>query len=194
MNVILHSDDINLLSHWQNSLGKESTVFDDLEELFNLKQTLIIINYSAYNGFFEDVLRKLIVKKNKVLILHRTPTLRTAKVLLKLGAMGYGNAMMRDHFIVSAINTINDGMVWLYPEFTSALILELPAKESDNEIELQKLTSRERDVALLLKDGDSYKIVAQKLDITPRTVKAHAGQIYTKLDLKDRLGLALLLR
>jgi len=108
--------------------------------------------------------------------------------------MGYGNAMMRDHFIVSAINTINDGMVWLYPEFTSALILELPAKESDNEIELQKLTSRERDVALLLKDGDSYKIVAQKLDITPRTVKAHAGQIYTKLDLKDRLGLALLLR
>jgi len=27
MNVILHSDDINLLSHWQNSLGKESTVF-----------------------------------------------------------------------------------------------------------------------------------------------------------------------
>ena len=194
MNTILHSDDINLLSHWQNSLGEESTVFDDLEELFNLKQTLIIINYSACNGACEDVLKELVANENRVLILHRTPTLRTAKMLLKLGAMGYGNAMMRDHFIVSAVNTINDGMVWLYPEFTSELITELPSQNENNEEELSKLTAREKDVAILLKDGNTYKVVAQKLAITPRTVKAHAGQIYSKLHVKDRLGLALLLK
>jgi len=194
MNPILHSDDMNLLSHWENSLSGECSVFDELEELLKLKQSLIVINYSACNGKCEDILSKLVANQNSVLILHRIPTLNTAKKLLKLGAKGYGNAMMRDHFIISALHTINDGMVWLYPEFTSELITELPSKNSDNEVELQKLTSRERDVALLLKDGKSYKVVAEALDITPRTVKAHAGHIYIKLNVKDRLGLALLLK
>ena len=194
MNPILHSDDINLLSHWQKALNDECSVFDDLDELFKLKQSLIIVNYSACNGKCEDVLRRLVENENRVLILHRVPSLSTAKKLLKNGAKGYGNAMMRDHFIVSALHTINDGMIWLYPEFTSELITELPSQNSNNEVELEKLTLREKDVALLLKDGDTYKVVGQKLDITPRTVKAHAGQIYTKLNVKDRLGLALLLK
>ena len=194
MKPILYSDDINLLSHWENALGSECSSFDDLGELLKLKQTLIVINYSACNGRCEDILNTLVANENSVLILHRIPTLNTAKKLLKLGAKGYGNAMMRDHFIISALHTINDGMVWLYPEFTSELITQLPSQNSDNEGELQKLTVREKDVALLLKDGSSYKVVAETLDITPRTVKAHAGQIYSKLNVKDRLGLALLLK
>lgn len=194
MNPILHSDDMSLLSHWEKSLMHKCSVFDDLEDVLKLKRTLIVINYSACNGKCEDVLAKLVANENSVLILHRIPTLETAKRFLKLGAKGYGNAMMRDHFIISALNTINDGMVWLYPEFTSELITELPSQNRDNETHLQKLTSRERDVALLLKDGKSYKVVAEALDITPRTVKAHAGQVYSKLSVKDRLGLALLLK
>ena len=194
MKPVLHSDDLNLLSHWEESLSGECVVFDDLEELLKLKQARIVLNYSACNNQCEDILTRLLANKNSVLVLHRVPTLTTAKQLLKLGAKGYGNAMMRGHFIVSALNTIQDEMVWLYPEFTSELIAELPSTNSNNEQHLQKLTEREREVALLLKDGQSYKVVAETLAITPRTVKAHAGQIYMKLNTKDRLGLALLLK
>ena len=49
-------------------------------------------------------------------------------------------------------------------------------------------------LSLLLKDGSTYKEVSSKLDITSRTVKAHAQSIYTKLYVKNRLALALLLR
>ena len=38
------------------------------------------------------------------------------------------------------------------------------------------------------------KDIAKNLDITHRTVKAHARHIYEKLNVKDRLGLALLLK
>jgi len=86
-------------------------------------------------------------------------------------------------------------MVWLYPEFTSQLIMEIPTtKSTDNETLFEVLSEREKDVAILLKDGHSYKDIAQKLDITPRTVKAHAQQTYAKLHVKDRLSLALLLK
>jgi DNA-binding NarL/FixJ family response regulator len=74
------------------------------------------------------------------------------------------------------------------------MINDLPVSNTFDDAKLSELTSREKEVALLLKEGKTYKNIAQKLDITPRTVKAHAGHIYTKLNVKDRLALALLLK
>jgi len=195
MKVIIHSDDINLLSHWQKSLNSECEIVDDLDELLNVTLSLIIVNFSACLPSCDDVLKTLIGNDNKILVLHRTPELVIAKKLLRIGAMGYGNALMRDHFIIAALNAIKDNMVWLYPELTSQLIMDIPTtKESDDEEQLSKLTQREREVALLLKEAYPYKEIALKLDITPRTVKAHAQSTYSKLNVKDRLALALLLK
>ena len=194
MNTILYSDDVNLLSHWEKALDNKCDVCEDLDELLTYKESLIVINFSACKNNCEELLATLSANKNKVLVLHRVPNLSIGKKLLQSGAMGYGNAMMRNHFIVSALETIKDGMVWLYPEFTSELIMQIPSQKNNNDAEFQKLTQREKDVAILLKDGDTYKKVAEKLDITPRTVKAHATNLYTKLGVKDRIGLALLLK
>lgn len=195
MNILIYSDDINLLSHWQRSLSDNCAAIDDLDDLLEVSSSLIIINYSACLPNCEDVLKTLLSNDNKILVLHRTPDLTTAKKLLRVGAMGYGNALMRDHFIVSAVNAIEDNMVWLYPELTSQLIMDIPSsKDSSDEEQLSKLTSREKEVALLLKEAYPYKEIAIKLDITPRTVKAHAHNAYEKLNVKDRLALALLLK
>ena len=194
MDIVLHSDDMLLLAHWEESLNQKCTLVDDLYELNMLENSLIIINYSACNSICENILLRL-NKKNQVLVLHRTPNIETAKRVLNAGAKGYGNALMRAHFIVSAVETIKDNMVWLYPEFTSMLIQEIPTQnENINIKKLDILSEREREVALLLKDALTYKNIAEKLEITPRTVKAHAANVYKKLAVKDRLGLALLLK
>ena len=195
MKVLIHCDDINLLSHWEKSLNNACEVIDDLDELLNVTSSLIIVNFSACLPSCDDVLKTLISNDNKILVLHRTPELAIAKKLLRIGAMGYGNALMRDHFIVAALNAIEDNMVWLYPEFTSQLIMDIPDTNDENcDEQLSKLTSREKEVALLLKEAYPYKEIALKLDITPRTVKAHAQNTYAKLNVKDRLALALLLK
>ncbi len=194
MQIILHSDDIVLIEHWEKALKEKTILVDDLDDLKNVKNSLIIINYSACDTMCEDILKELSTK-NKILVLHRTPNIDTAKYILSHGAKGYGNALMRDHFIVSAVETIKENMIWLYPEFTTMLIEEIPKEEENpNLLKLKVLSKREAEVALLLKDGMTYKEVASKLNITPRTIKAHAGHIYKKLAIKDRLGLALLLK
>jgi DNA-binding NarL/FixJ family response regulator len=194
MKIVLHSDDINLLTHWQNALQNDCLVIDAIEGLLGVKSSMIIISFSACQPSCEELIKSLLANENKVLILHRTPTLAMAKTLLKAGAMGYGNALMREHFILSAINTIKDNMVWLYPEFTSELITQIPSSNNANDEKLSELTVREKEVALYLKDGLSYKEIAEHLDITTRTVKAHAQHTYAKLGIKDRLGLALLIK
>ena len=194
MQIVLHSDDLLLLEHWEKSLDDNCTIIDDLDELQDITDCLIIINYSACNDQCESVLNQL-TTLNKVLVLHRTPDIQTAKFILTHGAKGYGNALMRNHFIVSAVETIKENMIWLYPEFTTMLITDIPQKEdNENRLKLDSLSEREKEVALLLKDGSTYKNVAEQLHITPRTVKAHAQHIYQKLAVKDRLGLALFLK
>jgi DNA-binding NarL/FixJ family response regulator len=194
MKPVFFSDDINLLCYWQKSFDAECEIVEDLEYLLQLQSRTIVLNYSACENRSVEVVQLLSQNQNKVLVLHRTPSLKIAKQLLNAGALGYGNALMRDHFIVSALQTIEDGMVWLYPSLTSELILELPVVNKKENSLLKDLTSREQEVAQHLKDGEIYKKIAEKLNITPRTVKAHASNIYAKLNVKDRLGLALLLK
>jgi len=53
------------------------------------------------------------------------------------------------------------------------------------------LTPRERDVAIEVAHGATNKEVAQRLNITERTVKAHLGAVFEKLGVRDRLQLVL---
>lgn len=47
---------------------------------------------------------------------------------------------------------------------------------------MNRLTAREQQVLYELCQGNSQKIVADKLDIKPETVKFHVKNILTKLD------------
>jgi len=195
MRIFLFSDDVNLLAHWEKAFTDNCTVIYELEELKSLHNQLLILNYSALETQQKEILRLLEANNNKVLVLHRTPDIQTARKVLEYGGKGYGNALMKEHFLQFAIESIKDGMVWLHPEFISQLIAQIPSKEDkDLSAYFVDLTQREEEVAICLKDGDSYKTIAQKLEITPRTVKAHAHNVYAKLHVKDRLDLALLLK
>ena len=195
MQVILYSDNINLLSHWQKALeSKEHKSVDNLEDLYTFCDSLIIANYEAMGRDFLNVLKQLKERNNKILLLHRTPEIVTAKKVLHAGAMGYGNVFMHKNFFDAALHTLQEEMIWLAPDLTSQLILEIPQSSKDSDVYLQKLTTREKEVALLLKEGLTYKVIAEQLSISPRTIKAHAHAIYEKLDVNDRVGLALLLK
>ncbi len=195
MKTILYSDDVNLICYWEKSLNYDCIIVDDIQKLKKIESSFIIMNYCICSSTCKDLIADLNKLGNSVMVMHRVPDIKTAKELLKSGAKGYGNALMSEHYIISAKQTIQEGMVWLHPEFTTQLIIEIPTIESNKQKEqLEKLTQREAEVALLLKDGDTYKSIADKLNITPRTIKAHAQSIYSKLNTKDRLALALLLR
>lgn len=51
---------------------------------------------------------------------------------------------------------------------------------------LEHLSQREQDVLKLIGGGLSNKQIAQTLNIAPETVKSHAKNIFTKLEVKSR--------
>ncbi len=54
------------------------------------------------------------------------------------------------------------------------------------------LSQREGEVVMLLFEGSTCEAAARKLNIKPRTVRQYVEQVHTKLAIKDRVELALL--
>ena len=63
-----------------------------------------------------------------------------------------------------------------------------------NNMWASSLTEREFEVAKAVALGASNKEIATQLGITERTIKAHVGAVLEKLQVRDRLQLALLVK
>jgi len=192
MKLYLISDDILVQKHWQSAFVElKPSVHLSIPFDFE-KESIVFIQDTLLQGMSEVGLRALF--KLHVMVLSIIPSFEMSGYFLKIGAKGYGNAMMHTSHLLSAQQSILEGNIWLIPEYITRLISGLPAQKDAKIDHLAHLSEREKEVALLLSIGDSHKDIADKLDITVRTVKAHATAIYHKLEIKDRLCLALLLR
>jgi len=158
-------------------------------------QSIMFILDSVVSNLDEKSLIKLF--ENRVMVLSTVPTFADAQKFLKYGAMGYGNAMMHESHLHSAYQALEEGKVWLHPDFIGMMISQIrdtsAVPEEKSVQHLETLSKREQEVAIMLGNGATHQEIADTLDITVRTVKAHASAIYQKLDVKDRLALSLLL-
>ncbi len=152
---------------------------ENREELLTLKENIIIINTSE--------------NRNKILILESTPKLINAQNWLLLGVHGYGNSMMNDIYLKSAIQTINNGLTWLIPDITMEILSKLNSDSLNQKDVLNQLSKAEQQVAILLKDGLSNTKISEELKLSINTVKSHIKNIYLKLDVKDRFSFVNLL-
>jgi two-component system NarL family response regulator len=107
-----------------------------------------------------------------------------------LGAIRMGaRAVVQKRFAVEtlmeAIRAAMDGLVWMPPELQAELV-EAPSERAENQ-----LTSREREIVRCVAMGMRNAEVATRLTITEGTVKKHLNNIFQKLDIRDRVEVAL---
>lgn len=161
---------------------------ENREELLTLKENLIIINTSVNLDKEEETIEILLENGNKILILESTPKLINAQNWLLLGVHGYGNSMMNDIYLKSAIQTISNGLTWLIPDITMEILSKLNSDSLNQKDVLNQLSKAEQQVAILLKDGLSNTKISEELKLSINTVKSHIKNIYLKLDVKDRFS------
>ncbi|WP_164469621.1 LuxR C-terminal-related transcriptional regulator [Aliarcobacter cryaerophilus] len=161
---------------------------ENREELLTLKENIIIINTSVNLDKEEETIEILLENRNKILILESTPKLINAQNWLLLGVHGYGNSMMNDIYLKSAIQTINNGLTWLIPDITMEILSKLNSDSLKQKDILNQLSKAEQQVAILLKDGLSNTKISEELKLSINTVKSHIKNIYLKLEVKDRFS------
>lgn len=194
MKLYLISNDITLRARW---MGILSSLHPTTLSEFSLdieSPSIVMIADQVLADIADETLKQLF--ENRVMVLSMVPNFVEAQRFLALGAMGYGNAMMHESHLYSVYQALEEGQIWLHPDFITLMISQMHDRNNPKEKSLEildSLSKREREVALMLGDGATHQEISDALDITVRTVKAHATAIYQKLNVKDRLALSLLL-
>lgn len=95
--------------------------------------------------------------------------------------------------IVAAIHAVHAGDPALSPKITAQLIRQVADGDSSaaDAGALERLTERERDVAMAIGRGASNAEIASQLHMSLATVKAHISSIFTKLDATNRVQVAI---
>ena len=103
--------------------------------------------------------------------------------LLEAGAMGYVLKQAVDTDLVSAIRAVAHGESFLYPPVAKQVLdayLQEPRVPGDV---YMLLTEREREILILIAQGNTTREMAEQLNISPNTVDVHRAHLMQKLDL-----------
>lgn len=211
MMILLCSKNPNILVRWK-------TVLDGLyamAEVLSLEQLqtalasvpapeLVILHASLPGVEALEDLQALLRQhaRIKFLVLSDKPNENMAFQLIRSGVYGYSNTYLSPALLLEAINQIRQGEIWMgkrLTRFLSECLLEDQNNEDTEAVAIEagtflaRLTPKEKDVAKYVAHGCSNKCIANKLNITERTVKAHLSAIFEKTGIKDRVHLALLM-
>ena len=118
----------------------------------------------------------------RVLILSMYDNQGYVMSAMRAGARGYVLKDAPSAEIIAAIRAVAAGGAY----FSSALTSALATPQDD----AAALTEREREVLILVAQGDSNKRIAQKLDVSVRTVETHRLNLRRKLGIESAAGLA----
>jgi DNA-binding NarL/FixJ family response regulator len=114
---------------------------------------------------------------------------------VRAGASGFLSKSIEPADLLDAIRTVAGGDALLSPKATQALLAEFatagtgPAIPADR---LTDLTTREREMMTLAAHGLSNDQIAERLFLSPLTIKTHINRAMMKLAVRDRAQLVVL--
>ena len=114
---------------------------------------------------------------------------------LRAGASGFLLKDTPPAEILQAVHKVAGGEATLSPTVTRQLIAHVAGPQpvrSDARRLLDRLSERERDVALAVGRGRSNAEISAELFMSVATVKAHVSRLLTKLEMNNRVQVALL--
>jgi DNA-binding NarL/FixJ family response regulator len=110
---------------------------------------------------------------------------------LKAGASGFLLKDVPPEELLFGIRSVHSGDAVVAPSTTRRLIDRFapmfPTDAVSEPPDLAGLTSREREVLILIAQGLSNTEIAERLFVSEATVKTHVGRVLAKLGLRDRV-------
>jgi DNA-binding NarL/FixJ family response regulator len=115
---------------------------------------------------------------------------------LRAGASGFLGKSVEPHQLLDAIRLVTQGDALLSPQATKSLIARFLAQpvraDTAAPVQLAALTARERELVALVATGLTNNEIAERLYLSPLTVKTHINRAMAKLGARDRAQLVVI--
>jgi DNA-binding NarL/FixJ family response regulator len=132
----------------------------------------------------------------KIIILSMHTNEEYVVQALKSGAAGYLLKDSAPNELEIAVNAVMRGETYLSPAISKHVVDNYLRRISDVSAEKEKgpdifkqLTSRQREILQLIAEGNSTKEIANKLNVSIKTVETHRMQLMDRIGIHDVAGL-----
>lgn len=178
-------------------IGKFTSFAEASTQLEKLSPDVILLDLDLGNEQGIDVIPRLILITNaKILILTGSRDAALHDRAIIAGAKGVLGKESAAELILTAIERVHEGQLWVDQARIGRIILELSRKKSVEEQnpelkKIESLTPRERNIVMSVttRAGASGSDVAKELHVSESTLRNHLSSIYSKLGIANRLEL-----
>jgi len=144
--------------------------------------TVMDLNLPGLDGFSAISAIRQQNRAAKIVVLTNYDGSEDVYRALRNGAMAYLTKDASGQELVSAIQTVNQGVRYLPRTVRDTLAERIP---------LTELTPREQQVLALIAHGNSNREIASALQIAEKTVRIHVSSVLDKLGARDRTQAAI---
>ena len=135
----------------------------------------------------------------KVIVMASSPNDEQAYSMMSIGASGYCHALAVETQLQEIADVVSKEGLWVGPGVLQRImgiadkVASLRTEKPSVNPALSVLTAKELEVAADVAAGANNKEIAEKRSMSERTVKSHLTSIFQKLNVRDRVQLALLM-
>jgi two-component system invasion response regulator UvrY len=153
---------------------------------------LLDLNMPIMNGFETAKILQRSFSDISILMLTMYDSELTLIQLLKLGVKGFLKKDIHPAELKFAINSVIESGFY-YSSHTTGRLINLFRNTTDNNLPVYNsiLTDQELIFLRLACSDLTYKEIANKMTLNPRSVDNLRDQLFTKLDVRSRVGLAM---
>ena len=174
-------------------IGEAASGLETITMVEDLQPDLLLLDISMPGIGGLDAIPTLKKKtpRLKILILTMHDDPQYLRHALKAGASGYILKKAADVELLSAMRAVHRGDVYVHPSMTHTLIDDfLPTSKPDSDQDRwSNLSEREKQVLSLTALGHTGAEVAEKLNLSPKTIETYRARGMEKLNLKTRAAL-----
>ena len=165
----------------------EASSFSELTTLLSEKSydfLILDLNLGDKNGI--PSIREISNQFNTlpILVLSMFPEDPYALQSIQAGASGYLNKTMVSNELIHAINKIIQGKTYISQTYMDTLSYGTPLDKAPKS-SIESLSKREFEVYTMIAEGITYKEIAEKLALSPKTVSTYRTRILEKLSLSS---------
>ncbi len=167
-------------------IGEASTGLEAVQMTEKLSPDVMVLDLMmpGLNGL--EVTRQ-VQNKTKVLILSMHSNEAYVLEALQNGAYGYVLKDSTAEELIQAVHEVSRGKRYLSPPFSDRAIAAYIQRTQSSEMDpYETLTTREREILLLVAEGRNTGEISQALSISTRTVEGHRASVMHKLNLHSQ--------
>ena len=172
--------------------GEAAGATDAIEAVKKLKPDLLIIDISLEDTNGIELIKRLRAQnvESKMLVSSMHDESLYAERALRAGAQGFVNKEVATENVLEAVRKVLTGAVYLSNEMTGNLLQRVvDGTDGADRSSIETLSDRELEVFERIGDGLTTREIAEKLDLSVKTIETHREHIKIKLRLRNSVEL-----